>query len=287
MSKKDLNASLTDKTSTDRLKKIIRPFFAKFDVDESRHLDLTEFHQLLTELGEKVHSERVLTMFKEYDVDKSGTLAFEEVTEFLQKYLVDVLQDPPPAEEKIVPAYEEDEEEEEMPEDLADLSPEQQLKRVLFRSCWMMGLGTLLVLIFSDPMVDCLSDWGKRTGIPAFYISFVLAPLASNASELLSAYTYAAKKSQKSITTALSPLIGAACMNNTFCLGIFLSLVYFRGLAWQFTAETIAIVLIQWVIGLVTIMRDTHTKFIAILILLCYPGCLGIVWSLENVVGWD
>ena len=43
----------------------------------------------------------------------------------------------------------------------------------------MMGLGTLLVLIFSDPMVDVLGEIGNRTGIPAFYISFVLAPMAS------------------------------------------------------------------------------------------------------------
>merc|ERR550532_1132042 len=116
-----------------------------------------------------------------------------------------------------------------------------------------MGVGTIAVLIFSDPMVDVLSEWGKRLGVSPFYISFIVAPFASNASELLSAYTYAAKKSSKSITTALSTLVGAACMNNTFCLAIFLALVYFKDLAWEFTAETIAIVVIQWVIGALTI----------------------------------
>ena len=35
-------------------------------------------------------------------------------------------------------------------------------------------------------MVDCLTDLGTRTGIPVFYIGFLLAPLASNASELFS-----------------------------------------------------------------------------------------------------
>ena len=34
-------------------------------------------------------------------------------------------------------------------------------------------------------------------------------------------------------------------MNNTFCLGIFLILVYARTLPWTFSAETIAIFLIQ------------------------------------------
>jgi len=289
-SKKDLSAPLTDQQEKDneaRLKKIIKPFFAQFDKDNSKHLDLTEFHQLLTELGETVHSEKVLKMFKQYDADNSGSLKFDEVVSFLAEYLKDTVKDPPPQAENVIPAYEEDDEEEEMPEDLQDLSPEEQLKRVLFRSVWMMGVGTLMVLIFSDPMVDVLSEWGVRTGIPAFYISFVLAPLASNASELLSAYTYAAKKSSKSITTALSTLVGAAIMNNTFCLAIFFALIYCKNLAWQFSAETIAIILIQWVIGIMTIIKKVQTKLDAVLIMACYPGCLFIVWALENLVGLD
>merc|ERR1711959_804469 len=105
-------------------------------------------------------------------------------------------------------------------------------------------MGTLLVLLFSDPMVDVvLSEIGVRTDVPGFYISFVLAPLASNASELVAAYAYAQKRTMKSMTISLSTLEGAACMNNTFCLCIFFIVVAWKKLAWQFTAETITIVL--------------------------------------------
>lgn len=68
------------------------------------------------------------------------------------------------------------------------------------RSAWMMGLGTVIVLIvsgantacdrdccsraFTDPMVDVLAAVGTKVGVPAFYVSFILAPLASNASEV-------------------------------------------------------------------------------------------------------
>ena len=40
---------------------------------------------------------------------------------------------------------------------------------------------------------------------------------------------------------SLAALEGAACMNNTFCLAIFMALVYFKGLAWKFSAETLTI----------------------------------------------
>ncbi|CAE7665202.1 NCL1 [Symbiodinium sp. CCMP2456] len=161
----------------------------------------------------------------------------------------------------------EDDEEEDVPEDLADLEPEEQQKRIKTRAAYQMALGTLLVLVFSDPMVDLLAELGKRLDVSAFYISFVLAPLASNASELVAAYNYAKKRTCKSITTSLSTLEGAAIMNNTFCLGIFLGLVWpcckkAQGMmcafgsmlgaardaaaqAWEFSAETTSILLIE------------------------------------------
>ena len=51
-----------------------------------------------------------------------------------------------------------------------------------------------------------------RAGVSPFYVSFVLAPLASNASELIAAYSYALKKTQKSVTISFTALEGAACM---------------------------------------------------------------------------
>merc|ERR1719276_701375 len=88
--------------------------------------------------------------------------------------------------------------------------------------------------------------------ISPFYVSFILAPLASNASEVLSSTYYASKKTTKTISVAFSALEGAAAMNNTFCLAIFMGLIFFRGLAWQYTVETIAIVAVQGIIYYMT-----------------------------------
>ncbi len=56
-----------------------------------------------------------------------------------------------------------DDEEEEMPEEFKNLSPEEQQKSIIARSFQMMGLGTFLVVVFSDPMVDVLNGIGTRT----------------------------------------------------------------------------------------------------------------------------
>merc|ERR1719164_393867 len=150
-----------------------------------------------------------------------------------------------------------------------------------------MGLGTLLVVVFSDPMVDLLGALGDHIGIGAFYVSFVLAPMASNASELVAAANYAAKKTQKSMTTSLFTLEGAAVMNNTFTTGVFFALIYMRGIAWEFQAETIVLVFIQVCIALMMLTVKHQLLSHACIVFSFYPLSLAITWFLENKMHMD
>ena len=156
----------------------------------------------------------------------------------------------------------------------------QQQAIIKRRAFGRLALGTVIVLVFSDPMVDVMSEIGSRTGIAPFYVSFLLAPLASNASELLASYYYASKKTRNSITISFTALEGAASMNNTFCLAIFMGLIYFKGIAWQYSAETIAIVVVQLAVGAV-LQKQTLTLRDAALVLAFYPTSIALVAILE------
>jgi hypothetical protein len=107
-----------------------------------------------------------------------------------------------------------------------------------------------------------------------------LAPVAANASEVIASQYYASKKTRKTITVALSALEGAASMNNTFCLSIFMGLIYFRGLAWQFSAETLAIVLVQLVMY-VYAQRSKMSTATGFVILSFFPLSVILVALLE------
>jgi Ca2+/Na+ antiporter len=281
-----------------RVRPIVKPFFAKYDTDKSNTLEISEFKILLSDLGVVCDEAGVTKSFKKFDVNEpKGSLDLDETAKAMTSYMTDPdcrkkiaerVQEQKTKGAKSMAVYsqvtddkQEEEEAEEMPEDLRDLSPEEQQARIMRRAVWMMSLGTFIVLLVSDPFVDVLNVWGTRLNIPPFYVSFVVAPFASNASELLSAYVYAAKKTQASITTSLSTLIGAACMNNTFVLAIFFALVYFKKLAWRFTAETVAIMVVQWIIGCLAIFKDVHSLMFGVLIFACYPLCLCIVAGLE------
>jgi Ca2+/Na+ antiporter len=145
-----------------------------------------------------------------------------------------------------------------------------------------MFVGTLVVLVFSDPMVDVLAALGDFFGIPPFYISFVLAPLASNASELVASMNYAAKRTKSTITTSLGCLLGAANMNNTFCLAIFYGLIVCReGLKWTFSAETIVIVGVQ-VVMFFFAYQSTMKLWTAFVVLSFFPLSILFVAFLES-----
>ena len=51
-------------------------------------------------------------------------------------------------------------------------------------------------------MVDVLAELGKRLSIKPFYVSFVISPLVSNASELISAIVFAGEKETTAVGLA-------------------------------------------------------------------------------------
>ena len=137
-------------------------------------------------------------------------------------------------------------------------------------ACAELALGTLLVIIFSDPMVDTIDEFSDTINVSSFYVSFVITPLASNASEIYSSLVFAQKKTQEGISMGFSALYGAACMNNTFVLGIFCCLVYFKQLEWTFVAETLVILFTIIVVG-INGLKPTVTVWQGIPVILLFP----------------
>lgn len=241
--------------------KVIEPTFTRNSValpDGQHVLNKSELNVAFRELGVKRSQDELTTLFAKFDSDKSGTVSLEEFALGVEEYA------------EIFAAAEVDE-----PQN----SPLDEALRKL-------GIGTLLVLAFSDPLVDVIDAVGDRTGIPTFYLSFLFAPMITNGSELIASYRFATKKTMESITCSLQQLYGAGTMNNTMTLGVFLILVWWKDLYWDFDAEAICIVFIEWVMVLVC-FKEVHSCFSACMVLSLYPLCLVGTIILEDVCGLD
>jgi len=273
--------------------KVLEPFFKTYDEDSDNQISIHEFKHLLRDLRENVSEEKTRRIFDAADMDKSGGINFEEFVACIMAFALDPSHNNGDDDDKGPTAADGDdddgdgEEEEDMPPDLADLSPAEQQLAIKKRACSKMFFGTIVVCLFSDPMCDLLGTMGAKADIPAFYISFLIAPLASNASELVSAMKLASKKTQSSMKESLSTLCGAAIMNNTFCLSIFFACFIVKNLMWKFSAETISIVFIQYIMGVIAITKRVQTVSDGCLIVCLYPSAMGIVWALKKFAGMD
>lgn len=282
----------------ERLAIVLKTFFSAYDHDRSGSIDTLELQNLMRDLGEVLSVEDVKQLHDDMDVDSNGKIELEEFIENMPRFIISRSTKRNNSADGIEGMEEgnlsggfeiendQEEEEEEVPHDLRHDDPDTQIKNVMRRSFTMMFVGTALVLVFSDPMVGVMSEVGKRIGVPAFYISFVLAPLASNASEFIAAYSYASKKTRKTVTISFSTLLGAAIMNNTFVLAIFMLLLTMKNLAWQFTAETIAILVVELAMGLMS-QKKVMTLRDGYIVLSLFPLSIFLVMFLENVVGLD
>lgn len=294
---------LKDKALQANMEIILKPFFRKYTKDGNNFLTSQDLSVVFKELGEHQNKKMLTKVFKVFDKDHNNQIEFNEFVDGISNYVITTYNDPSFLKssmsnkrvstvedgdlEMLIVEGKEDEEddEEEIPEEFADLDHEAQQAAVSFKAAWMLTLGTVLVVLFSDPMVDVLNELGTRTNIPPFYVSFVLAPLASNASEVIASYNYAQKKTAGSMAISLSALQGACCMNNTFVLGIFMICVYSQSLAWQFFAETVSILFSVLFIAIMS-LKPTHTMLDAAIICSMYPLALVLVYCLE-AAGFD
>jgi len=143
-------------------------------------------------------------------------------------------------------------------------------------------LGTSLVVLFSDGVVNAIDTFGTKTHIPNFVVGFIVCPFASNASELISSIQFASSKKSKNISVTFSQIYAACTMNNTLCLGVLLVIVYVRHPKWDYTAEVGSILFATWSIGIGTGLCATTIKYgFALFALVVYPISLGLVEGLH------
>ena len=276
------------------LKEVLGDAFSRYDSDGNGELDKRETSVFFRDFHEAISEDEMERLFQVYDTDKSGYISLDEFIGLA--YTLIKKQEKKSTKEGTVDtsvrstdvladAAFSDVETEEVPDEFTDLSPEDQQKAIKSRAFWMLLAGVVMVTVFSDPMVDVMQEIAVRIHVSPFYVSFVLAPLASNASEVIASQYYASKKTRKTITVSLTALEGAACMNNTFCLCIFMGLIFFRKLAWQYTAETIAIIVVEIAVAIM-VQSNVMTTFRAFIIMAMFPLSIALVAGLE-ALGFD
>ncbi|XP_062153908.1 sodium/calcium exchanger NCL-like [Alnus glutinosa] len=150
----------------------------------------------------------------------------------------------------------------------------------------MLLLGTLIAAVIADPLVDVVDNFSTATSIPSFFVSFVILPFASS-SEVVSTLIFARKKKSRMSSLMYSEIYGSVTMANVLSLAVFLGLVYFRDLTWDFSSEVLVVLVVCIVMGLIASFRTTFPLWISLVAYALYPLSLLLVYILNYVVGWS
>ncbi|KAI5605156.1 hypothetical protein BDE02_01G332900 [Populus trichocarpa] len=153
-----------------------------------------------------------------------------------------------------------------------------------FKAIMSMVLGAAILSVLAEPLTQSVQNFSEDAGIPSFFVSFVLAPLATNARAATSAITTACRK--KSITTSLtfSEIYGGVFMNNVLGCSVLLFLVYARGLTWEFSAEVLVVLITCAIMSLAVSFRSDFPLWTSFMAFLLYPFSLFLVYVFNDVL---
>jgi len=143
--------------------------------------------------------------------------------------------------------------------------------------------GTVLATLFSDTLVDAIDELCKLTGIPNFAVAFVVCPFASNASELLSSFQLASRKKLRNASVTFAQIYAACTMNNCLGLGVFLFMIWYKRLSWNYGAEVSSIILVTWFMAFVTCNETTIYTRMVVTSLALYPLSLAFVEGMHRL----
>nr|BAK01458.1 predicted protein [Hordeum vulgare subsp. vulgare] len=105
-------------------------------------------------------------------------------------------------------------------------------------------VGAVLIFGFSSPFINCVVQFATYLEVNPILLAFFLAPIASEAPEILESISLSRKGNIQSINVAFSNLIGGTITKTTILCGLFSLIGYTKGFAWESPSYSLCLMLL-------------------------------------------
>ncbi|KAI3702584.1 hypothetical protein L6452_28328 [Arctium lappa] len=275
---KHSHGSLLEKFPTDE--ESLRKVFESIDVDHDNSVSLSElrnkfmdFNIVDMSLDERDSVEQIMNHF---DKNKDGELDIEEFIVGVKLWHDFPLNAAPTSQKHANMMMNE-----------ADKSLSARAKATM-----LLLLGIAILVLLAEPLTRSVKKFSASAGIPSFYVAFILVPLASNARTAISAIRAVSQKKQmpfkKSQTTqatvslTFSEIYYGVLMNNILGMLVLSSIIYFRGLTWNFSFEVLAVLVVCAIMGLLASFRSKFPIWTSFVAYALYVLSLILVYVLDG-----
>ncbi|CAI9783715.1 unnamed protein product [Fraxinus pennsylvanica] len=148
-------------------------------------------------------------------------------------------------------------------------------------------LGVVIMTIIGGPLTTSILELSYAIGVPSFSISFVIVPLAMNTRTLIEAIFPVSEKTQKTASLTFSEIYSSVVMNNISNLTILLAIVYVKDLPWDYSAESLTILVVCAVIGILGFSTNEYPLWTCSLAFFLYPFSLVLYCCAKLVLHWN
>jgi cation:H+ antiporter len=104
--------------------------------------------------------------------------------------------------------------------------------------------GGILIFIFSNPFIEAVVAAASQMQVNPILLAFFLAPIASEAPEILESISLSRKGNATSINVAFSNLVGGTITKTTLLCGIFCLFGVYKNFHWESPSYTLSLALL-------------------------------------------
>ncbi|KAL2326774.1 hypothetical protein Fmac_020201 [Flemingia macrophylla] len=259
----------------------IRRVFEKIDLNQDNNVSRSELEQVFKDIQYPNMEEALKKMLQELDRNRDNEISTEEFMDGVKRLLNTNSSQAHPSK---YPPHENHK----TWEDVEKLVKGNQSKGV---RAWLIAigyvvLGITMLSLLAEPLIASVQKLSEEAGIPSFFISFVLVPVATNFREATSAIREASHKKIRNTSQTIYEIYGAVFMNNILGFVVVSVLIYVRHITWQFSADVLVVAIVCAIMGLTSWFRSTFPLWTVFPAYLLYFVSLLLVFVLKDVLNY-
>jgi Ca2+/Na+ antiporter len=129
-------------------------------------------------------------------------------------------------------------------EEAGETSDEEEEDVPVTKGAAYLAAGGILIIVFSTPFIESVVETASALKVNPILLAFFLAPIASEAPEILESISLSRKGNATSINVAYSNLIGGTITKTTLLCGIFCFFGVYKNFTWESPSYTLSLMLL-------------------------------------------
>ncbi|KAF5771748.1 putative sodium/calcium exchanger membrane region, EF-hand domain pair, mitochondrial Rho GTPase [Helianthus annuus] len=242
-------------------------FFDKIDIDKNGHITPAELEAYYQKI--LLDDEIAEIIMRHLDIDGNGDIDKEEFKSGVKKWLASRNLQQRSQDSNLEPdKYHRTE---------AKAKTKEMLKAII-----LLIVGILMITFLAEPLVESVRQFSESVKIEPFYVSFILVPLATNARTAIAAIRAASQKRHHTTSFTFSEIYHKVFLNNILGFCVLVSVIYFRGFTWHFSAEILVVVIVCIIMGLLASLKSKFPDWTLLIAFPLYPLSMVVVYFVND-----